>query len=126
MIEEDDLREMRREVEEIRDKVADMSHIQGLQVRADGRVEELVMAYFQEGATETKVRIYLAADGKRSSAEIAEIVERHPSQVTRYGNEMIQWGILGVSWIKSTKVLRHTRLERTIHLTRQLRTLVDD
>jgi hypothetical protein len=126
MVDEDDLREMRREVEEIRDEVADMSHIQSLQVRADGRVESLVLRYFESGATETKVAIYLAVDGKRSSAEIADEVGRHAAQVTRYGNQMIERGILGVSWVNGRKVLRYTRLERTIHLRRRLQALADD
>ena len=127
MVDEDDLRELRREVEEIRDDIADMSHIQSLQGRADGRVEQLAMRYFEDGATETKVAIYLAVDGKRSGTEIATEVGRDKALVSRYGKQMIELGILGFSWLDGkTKVLRYTRMESTIHLRRRLQTLVDD
>lgn len=126
MPDEDDLRELRREVEAIRDDVADMRHIQSLQVRADGRVATSATQYFESGATETKVAIYLTADGKRSSAEIAEVVGCDAALVTRYGKQMLALGILGASWLKRRKVLRHTHLERAIRLSALLKKLVDD
>jgi hypothetical protein len=121
MVDEDDLRELRREVEAIRDDVSDMSHIQSLQVRADGRVAAEAIKYFDSGTTRTKVTIYLAVDGKRSVGEIAEMVERHHSRVTRYGQEMEVLGILGSSTRQGRKIFRHTQLERAIQLSTLLK-----
>lgn len=128
MVEEDDIREMRREIEEIRDRVTDISHIQSLQARAEGKVEELVLDFFRKGATETKVEIYLAANDRRSGAEIADEVEIDPAQVSRYANQMASepWGILGFRWDGNSKIYHKTPLEPALNLSRLLRGLVSD
>lgn len=128
MVEEDDLREIRREMEEIRDDVSDINHVQSLLARADERVMDLVLGYFQSGATETKVKFYLAADDERSASEIAEEVGIDPAQISRYGKEMTSqhWGILGVRWEDGHKIYHHTTLERAFNLSARLRDLVSD
>lgn len=128
MVEENDLREMRREIEEIRDEVTDMSHIQSLQARADGRVEKLVLEYFRRGATETKVAVYLAANDERNASEIAAEVGIDPGQVSRYGRQMSsqEWGILGFRRDGNQKIYHHTKLEPALNLSRLLRDLVSD
>lgn len=125
MVEEDDIREMRREIEEIRDEVADINHVQSLMARADGRIATLVLGYFRTGATETKVAIYQTVDGKRNGSEIASAVGIDQAQVSRYGRQMVQQDILGDSWYGAEKIYHHTHLERAIHLSTLLRELVD-
>lgn len=128
MVEEDNLREMRREIEEIRDRITDISHVQSLQARADGRVEELVLSYFRSGATETKVGVYLSANDQRSGAEIAAEVGVDPAQVSRYTKQMTsqKWGILGFRWDGNRKVFHYTPLEAALNLSGLLRDLVND
>lgn len=128
MVEEDDLREVRREIEEIRDEVTDINHVQSLLARADERVIDLVLDYFRSGATETKVKFYLAVDDTRSASEIAEEVGVDPAQISRYGREMTSqhWGILGVRWEGGRKIYHHTTLERAFNLSVLLRDLVSD
>lgn len=128
MVDEDDIREMRREIEEIRDEVTDINHVQSLLARADERVVNLVLDYFRKGATETKVKFYLAADGTRSASEIADEVGIDPAQISRYGQEMTSqhWGILGVRWEEGRKIYHPTTLERSFHLSALLQDLVSD
>jgi hypothetical protein len=122
----DDLREIRREIERIKDRIDDIGHIQALQVRALGEVKKLVLSYFSGPGATNKARIYLAADGSRSVSEIAAYVEINQGYVTRKCQEMFKLGLLGWQSHGRNKCYHKTIVERALHLSSDLESIADD
>lgn len=122
---EDDLRELRREVERIKDRIDDIGHIQALQMRADAANKEHILKYFEGRGGDSKARIYLAADGSRSVSEIAREVGLDQGQVTRKCQEMYEHGLLGWHADGTSKCYHKTVIERALRLSRDLEKIVN-
>lgn len=120
MVQEDDVREIRREVERIKDRIDDIGHIQALQVRADGNAKKLVLDYFSGPGGKNRARIYLAADGTKGVTEIADELDVAAGLVTMRGQEMYERGLLGWESVGNTKVYHKTVVERALNLSREL------
>lgn len=120
MPQEDDLRELRREVERIKDRVDDMGHIQALQVRANPDVEELILEYFSGPGGQNRAKIYLAADGTKGVTEIAEEVDVATGLATMRCQEMHRLGLLGWEPVGNSKHYHKTVIERALNLSRKL------
>lgn len=123
---EDDVREIRRELERVRDQIDDIKNIQALQVRAMGDIRELVLDYFSGRGGENKAKIYLAANGERSVTEIADKVGVSKGYVTRKCKEMHDLGLLGWEPHGNSKLYHPTVIERALHLSNDLKSDVLD
>lgn len=126
MVHEDDVREIRREVERIKDRIDDIGHIQALQVRADPEARKLVLAYFSGSGGRNRARIYLAADGTKGVSEIAVELGVAQGLVTMRCQEMYERGLLGWEAVGNSKVYHKTVIERALNLSRELESVAFD
>lgn len=125
MPQEDDMRELRLEVERIKDRVDDMGHIQALQVRANPDVEQLILDYFSGSGGQNRAKIYLAADGTKGVREIAKAAGVSTGLVTMRCQEMHRLGLLGWEPAGNSKHYHKTVIERALHLSRKLESIAN-
>lgn len=126
MVQEDDIQELRREVERIKDRIDDIGHIQALQVRALGDIKELVLDYFSGLGGKNRARIYLAADGTKGVTEIAKEVGVAQGLVTMRCQELYDLGLLGWESDGNTKYYHKTVIERALNLSKELKSIAVD
>lgn len=118
---EDDLGEMRREVERIKHRLDDIGHIQAFQVRASGEAKEEILKFFAGKVGQTRAKLYLEVDGSRSVSEIAEAIDDvSESTASRRLSDMYEYGLIGSDTERGAKVYHHTVLERALKLTKAL------
>ena len=123
MVQEDDLRAMRREIERLKDKVDDIGHIQAQQVKADGKVRANELNLL---TNRTRAQLYLEVDGKRSVTELAQAVGKHKSTASTHLSTMYEEGIVGADDVKGERVYKKNNLERALNLSREVRKIVDN
>lgn len=125
MVAEDDVREMRREIERIKDRVDQIAHVQAQQVKAEGQVEEYILEYFAGARGRKRAQIFLAADGRRGVTEIAVLVNVGNATASRSLKRMEELGILGSFWKEGSKSYHQTALARELHLQRRIKKIAD-
>lgn len=124
VVQEDDVREMRREIERIKNAVDDISHIQAQQAKADPRFMQSVLKVLSK--TKARVKIYLQVNGKRSVTEVAKAAGVDVSTASRHLAALYDEGIIGAEDVKGERVYRTNNLERALNLSREVKKIADD
>lgn len=123
MASEDDIHEMRRELERIKDRVDQIGHIQAQQVKADGEMLDWLLDFFEGKGGSTRAAIYLAVDGNRGVREIGEAAGVDKGHASRTLKRMEEYGMLGSQIVAGAKVYHRSFLAKELHLHRRLEKL---